>query len=120
MGIKQKITLAFSTVFIFLSIFFSFFGYRYIHEMLLGDNLGAEKLAANLRQLRTLLTVIVVLSILFSVTLSSILARLLLLPLQRIIHAAKNINTNSSRDPVPVTGAHDELHELSVSINEMM
>lgn len=120
MGIKLKITLAFSTVFILLSLFLSFFGYQHIHAMLILDNLGERQLADNLRQLRTLLGVTFIFSILLSVTLSSVLARLLLLPLQRIIHAAKNINTNSSRDPIPVTATHDELHELSVTINEMM
>ncbi len=120
MGIKLKITLAFSTAFILLSLFLSFFGYQNIHTMLITDNLSESQLAANLRQLRTLLLVIFIGSVLFSIALSFVLARLLLLPLQRIIYAAKNINTNSSRDPIPVTGTHDELHELSVTINEMM
>lgn len=88
--------------------------------MLMLDNLSESLLTDNLRQLRALLMIIVVFSILLSVTLSSVLARILLLPLQRIIYAAKNINTDSSRDPIPVTGTHDELHELSVTINEMM
>ncbi|HEV2478630.1 MAG TPA: HAMP domain-containing sensor histidine kinase [Puia sp.] len=82
MGIKLKITLAFSTVFILLSLFLSFFGYQHIHAMLILDKLSERQLADNLRQLRNLLGVIVCLSILLSVTLSSVLARLLLLPLQ--------------------------------------
>ena len=82
MGIKLKITLAFSTVFILLSLFLSFFGYQHIHTMLILDNLSESRLTDNLRQLRTLLGVIVIVSILLSVTLSSVLARLLLLPLQ--------------------------------------
>src|ERR1700743_649342 len=53
MGIKLKITLAFSTVFILLSLFLSFFGYQHIHTMLILDDLSESRLTDNLRQLRT-------------------------------------------------------------------
>jgi two-component system heavy metal sensor histidine kinase CusS len=120
MGIKLKITLAFSTVFILLSLFLNYFGYQDIRAMLIADDPGEVRLTANLHQLRTLLLVSIVVSVLVSGAVSFVLTRLLLLPLQRIIHAARNISTNSSRDPIPVNGTRDELHELSVTINEMM
>lgn len=120
MGIKLKITLAFSMVFILLGLSLSFIGYQHVHTMLILDNLSGRQLNDNLRQLRRLVVLILGFGILIAVTLSFVLARLLLLPLQRIILAAKNISTNSSRDPIPVTATHDELHELSVTINEMM
>jgi two-component system heavy metal sensor histidine kinase CusS len=119
MGIKLKITLAFSIVFILLSLFLNFFGYQHIRAMMIADDLGEARLTANLHQLRTLLLISIVVSVLVSGAVSFVLARLLLLPLQRIIHAAKNISANSSGDPIPVNGTRDELHELSVTINEM-
>jgi signal transduction histidine kinase len=207
MGIKLKITLAFSVVFILLSLLFNLIGYQKIRAMLIGDSdrfllaqagglldktevnpaiiplpdkhsyirvltrtdtgvrvlfespgimerirtpaqpgvsdtLGmrvayvrsaskdnpAELLFAesnaqlqhNLRLLLSMLLVSSVFSVLISGLVSYILARLLMLPLQRIIHAARNINTNKMRDPIPVNGTKDELHELSVTINDMM
>lgn len=120
MGIKLRLTLAFGSVFILLSLFFNFFGYQHIRSMLIADNLGAVQLAGNLRQLQTLLVVSSILTVLLSGLVSFFLVRYLLQPLQRIINAAKNINTNKMPDPVPVDGARDELHELSVTINDMM
>ncbi|HEY4108711.1 HAMP domain-containing sensor histidine kinase [Puia sp.] len=141
MGIKLKITLAFSVVFILLSLLFNLAGYRRIRDMLIGDSklrvayvqgtkesLSAERmvaasdeqLQANMRTLRSLLVVSSILSVMVSGLVSYILARILLLPLQRIIQAARNINTNKMRDPIPVNGTRDELHDLSVTINDMM
>jgi signal transduction histidine kinase len=77
-------------------------------------------LESNLRMLMSMLFVSSLLSAAISALVSYILARLLLLPLQRIIHAARNITTNKMRDPIPVNGTQDELHELSVTINDMM
>jgi len=112
MGIKLKITLAFSVVFISLSLLVNFIIYERI-RVLLDD-------AHEVRVLRNLLIVSSILSAVVSGAVSFILARILLLPLQRIIHAARNINTNKMRDPIPVNGTRDELHELSVTINDMM
>lgn len=141
MGIKLKITLAFSVVFILLSLLFNLIGYQRIRAMLIEDSKirvayvrgGSEdtpaglvltssdqQLQSNLRLLRSMLVVSSILSILISGLVSYILARILMLPLQRIIHAARNINTNKMRDPIPVNGTRDELHELSVTINDMM
>jgi len=120
MGIKLRLTLAFGSVFILLSLFFNLLGYQYIRSMLIADNLGPARLAANLRQLQTLLVVSSIVTVVLSGVVSYFLTRFLLLPLQRIINAAKNINTNKMPDPIPVAGARDELHELSVTINEMM
>ncbi len=78
------------------------------------------QLQSNLRLLLSMLLFSSILSVLISGLVSYILARILMLPLQRIIHAARNINTNKMRDPIPVNGTRDELHELSVTINEMM
>jgi signal transduction histidine kinase len=207
MGIKLKITLSFSVVFILLSFLFNFLGYRRIRDLLIGDSnryllsradglldktnvnpaiiplpdknsyirvfyheagdvrllfespgimgriatplksgvsdtLGMRvayvrsefrdnpaelvlavsnaQLQTNLRLLLNMLVVSSILSVLISGLVSYILARILMLPLQRIIHAARNINTNKMRDPIPVNGTRDELHELSVTINDMM
>jgi len=112
MGIKLKITLAFSVVFILLSLLFNIISYQRIRVMLTDEG--------QVRALQNLLIVRTILSALISALLSYILARILMRPLQRIIHAARNINTNKMRDPIPVNGTRDELHELSVTINEMM
>jgi signal transduction histidine kinase len=81
---------------------------------------GDRQLQTNLGTLRDLLIVSCVLSAVISALVSYVLSRVLMLPLQRIIHAARNINTNKMRDPIPVNGTRDELHELSVTINDMM
>lgn len=112
MGIKLKITLAFSVVFILLSLLFNFVLYQRVREMLTEDG--------QIRALQNLLIVSTILSALISALVSYILARILMRPLQRIIHAARNINTNKMRDPIPVNGPRDELQELSVTINDMM
>lgn len=116
MGIKLKITIAFSLVFIALSALFNLFAYHRIRAMIIG-NAPSE---VNLLQLRNMLIISTILSALISAAVSYVLARILLLPLQRIIHAARNITTNKMPDPIPVNGTRDELHELSVTINEMM
>jgi two-component system heavy metal sensor histidine kinase CusS len=127
MGIKLKITIAFSLVFIALSLAFNLYGYERVRAMLIEDShhylpAGAVdvQLTDNLRLLRRLLFASSILSIFISGLVSYILARILLLPLQRIIHAARNIGTSKMRDPIPVNGTRDELHELSVTINDMM
>jgi len=209
LGIKLKITLAFSAVFILLSFLFNIIGYQRIRGMLIADSnrylltqaqalldkteidpaiiplpdksqfirvlyrangnsrvvfetpgvlsriptpnatgvkdtlgmrvayvrgaAGAEdtppelvlavtdtQLQHNLRVLLGMLFVSSILSVLISGLVSYLLALILLLPLQRIIHAARNISTNILRDPIPVNGAGDELHELSVTINDMI
>lgn len=79
-----------------------------------------DQLEANLRLLLSMLFFSSILSVLISGLVSYILALLLLLPLQRIIHAARHINTNKMRDLIPLNNTRDELHELSVTINEMM
>ena len=120
MGIKLRLTLAFGSVFILLSLFFNFWGYQNIRSMLIADHLTSAELAGNLRQLQTLLVVSSIFTVLLSGVISFFLVRYLLRPLQRIINAAKNVNTNKMPDPIPVDGARDELHELSVTINDMM
>lgn len=120
MGIKLKITLAFSLLFIMLSILFGLIGYSVVRRILVevADNRGT--LATNLQAIRATLILICTSSVVISAIASYIVARLLLVPLQRIIHAARNITSNKMRDPIPVNGAKDELHELSVTINEMI
>src|SRR6185312_7995192 len=116
MGIKLKITIAFSLVFIALSALFNLFAYHRIRAMIIG-NAPSE---VNLLQLRNMLVISTILSALISAAVSYVLARILLLPLQRIIRAARNITTNEMPDPIPVNGTRDELHDLSVTINEML
>ena len=124
MGIKLKITLAFSAVFIALSFLFNLIGYQRVRTLLIEDSnqslLSRATLEANLQSLKSTLFLNSVLSAVISALVSFILARILLLPLQRIIHAARKINTNEMPDPIPVNGTGDELHELSVTINEMI
>ena len=120
MGIKLKITLAFSLVFIVLSCLFGLIGYQQVREMMIRVAGSHAALEANLRSLRSMLFVICISSVLISTLVSYLVARLLLVPLQRIIQAARNITTNKMRGPIPVNGARDELHELSVTINEMI
>jgi two-component system heavy metal sensor histidine kinase CusS len=120
MGIKSKITLAFSLVFIVLSCLFGLIGYQQARGMMIRVAGSHEALEANLRSLRSMLFVICILSVLVSTLVSYILTRLLLVPLQRIIQAARNITPNKMRDPIPVNGTGDELHELSVTINDMI
>jgi two-component system heavy metal sensor histidine kinase CusS len=120
LGIKFKITLAFSLLFIVLSCLFGLIGYRQVRGMMIEVAGNPTALEANLRSLLSLLFVICILSVLISALASYVVARLLLVPLQRIIQAARNITTNKMRDPIPVNGARDELHELSVTINEMI
>src|SRR5580692_1779798 len=119
MGIKLKITIAFSLVFIALSLMFNFIGYQQVRTMLI-DGSNGYLLSANLGRLRSMLLVSSILSVLISGLVSYILVRILLLPLQRIIHATRNIGTSKMREPLPVNGTPDELHELSVTINDMM
>lgn len=120
MGIKFKITLAFSVVFIVLSSIFGLIGYHEVRDMMIRGAASHAAMEENLRSLGYILFVICILSVLISTLVSYILTRLLLIPLQRIIHAARNITTNKMRDPIPVNGTRDELHDLSVTINEMI
>ncbi len=120
MGIKLKITLAFSLIFCVLSCLFGAIGYRLVRNILIQVADNRETLSANLISLRVILILICTMSVVISALASYIVARLLLRPLQRIIHAARNITSNKMRDPIPVNGAGDELHELSVTINEMI
>lgn len=120
MGVKFKITLAFSLVFIMLSGLFGLIGYEQVRGMMIRMAVSPAALEMNLRSLRSMVITVCSLSVLVATLGSYIVARLLLVPLQRIIHAARNINTNKMRDPIPVNGTKDELHELSVTINEMI
>lgn len=120
LGIKFKITLAFSLIFVVLSCIFGMIGYRLVRSIMVQVADNRTTLAANIRSLRDILIVICTLSVLVSSLASYVVARLLLVPLQRIIHAARNITTNKLRDPIPVNGVRDELHDLSVTINEMI
>ena len=120
MGVKFKITLAFSLVFTALSSLFGLIGYEQVRGIMIRMAVSHAPLEANLRSLRSMVITVCGLSVLVATLASYIVARLLLVPLQRIIHAARNINTNKMRDPIPVNGTKDELHELSVTINEMI
>jgi two-component system heavy metal sensor histidine kinase CusS len=120
MGVKFKITLAFSLVFTVLSGLFGLIGYEQVRGMMIRMAVSPAALEASLRSLRSIVITVCSLSVLVATLGSYIVARLLLVPLQRIIHAARNINTNKMRDPIPVNGTKDELHELSVTINEMI
>jgi len=81
---------------------------------------SGDTLESNLKLLWRLLFISSTVSVLLSGLVSYLLARLLLLPLQRIIQAAQNINTNRLRDLIPVKATQDELQELSSTINEML
>jgi two-component system heavy metal sensor histidine kinase CusS len=120
MGVQFKITLAFSLVFILLCSLFGLVGYHQVHGMMIRVAVSHETLEANLRSLRNMILAICILSVLISALASYVVASLLLVPLQRIIHAARNFATNKMHDPIPVNGTRDELHELSVTINEMI
>lgn len=123
-SIKLKITLAFSVAFFGLSFLFNLFAYYCIRRMLIADNDAYLPASAgtqdNLHRLQTLLVIGTALNVVISGLVSYLLAHILLLPLQRIIHAARNINTNKMWEPIPVNGTRDELHDLSVTINDMM
>jgi two-component system heavy metal sensor histidine kinase CusS len=120
MGVQLKITLAFSLVFILLCTLFGLIGYHQVHGMMIRVAVSHETLEANLQSLRDMILAICILSVLISAVTSYVVASLLLVPLQRIIHAARNFATNKMRDPIPVNRTRDELHELSVTINEMI
>jgi two-component system, OmpR family, heavy metal sensor histidine kinase CusS len=77
-------------------------------------------LEGNLQLLWRLLFISSTVSVIISGIVSYLLARILLLPLQRIILAAQNINTNRLRDLIPVKATQDELQELSSTINAML
>jgi two-component system heavy metal sensor histidine kinase CusS len=120
LGIKFKITLAFSLIFVVLSCIFGLIGYQRVQRMMTRVAEDPALLKVNLRSLRSVLFAICASSVLVSTLASYMVARLLLVPLQRIIHAARNIAANKMHDPIPVNGARDELHELSVTINDMI
>src|SRR5579872_3588726 len=112
MGIKLKMTLAFSMVFVALNLLLNLLAYQEVRATMSG-NASTEQ---NLRRLRSMLVAYSLVNAAVSALVSYVLARVLLLPLQRIIQAAKNITTNKMRNPIPVDGTRDELRELSVSI----
>src|ERR1700722_16113296 len=118
--VKFKITLAFSLIFIMLCAIFGLIGYHQVHGMMIRVAVSHDALEANLRSLRQLIFTVCVVSVLVSGLAAYVVASLLLVPLQRIIHAARNFATNKTHDPIPVDGTRDELHELSVTINEMI
>jgi two-component system heavy metal sensor histidine kinase CusS len=118
--VKFKITLAFSLIFIVLCAIFGLIGYHQVHGMMIRVAVSHDALEANLRSLRHLIFTVCALSVLVSGLAAYVIASLLLVPLQRIIHAARNFATNKTHDPIPVDGTRDELHELSVTINEMI
>ncbi len=120
MGVQFKITLAFSLVFILLCTLFGLIGYHQVHGMMIRVAVNQETLEANLHSLRNMIVGICIVSVLISALTSYVVASLLLVPLQRIIYAARNFATNKMADPIPVNGTKDELHELSVTINEMI
>lgn len=120
LGVKFKITLAFSLVFSALCCLFGLIGYEEVRGMLIRMSDHTATLEESLRSLRFIVFTIFGLSALIASMASYMVARVLLVPLQRIIHAARNINTNKMRDPLPVNGTKDELHDLSVTINEMI
>ncbi|HEV2353696.1 MAG TPA: histidine kinase dimerization/phospho-acceptor domain-containing protein, partial [Puia sp.] len=116
MGIKLKITLAFSIVFVALNLLLNLIGYHEVRTMLMGNASTGQ----NLQRLRSMLVGYSLAGAAISALVSYMLARLLLRPLQRVIQAARNMTTNKMRDPIPVNGTRDEVYELTVSINEMM
>jgi two-component system heavy metal sensor histidine kinase CusS len=120
MGVQFKITLAFSLVFVLLCSLFGMVGYHQVHGMMIRVAVNHETLEANLQSLRNMILAICILSVLISALMSYVVASLLLVPLQRIIQAARNFATNKMHDPIPVNGTKDELQELSVTINEMI
>jgi two-component system heavy metal sensor histidine kinase CusS len=120
MGVKVKITLAFCMVFIMLCAMFGLIGYHQVHGMMIRVAVNHETLGTNLRSLRSMIFTICIASVMICALASYVVAQLLLTPLQRIIHAARSFATNKMHDPIPVNGTRDELHELSVTINEMI
>jgi two-component system heavy metal sensor histidine kinase CusS len=81
---------------------------------------SGDTLEGNLQLLWRLLFISSTVSVIISGLVSYFLARMLLLPLQRIILAAQTINTNRLRDLIPVKTTRDELQELSSTINDML
>lgn len=81
---------------------------------------SGDALEDNLQLLWRLLFISSTVSVLISGLVSYLLARTLLLPLQRIILAAQTINTNRLRNLIPVKETHDELQVLSGTINDML
>jgi two-component system heavy metal sensor histidine kinase CusS len=59
-------------------------------------------------------------SVLIAGCFSYLLARVLLLPLQRIIETARSITSNQLRNLIPVRDTRDELQELTETINAML
>jgi two-component system heavy metal sensor histidine kinase CusS len=81
---------------------------------------SGDTLEGNLQLLWRLLFISSTVSVIISGLVSYFLARILLLPLQRIILAAQKINTNRLRDLIPIKTTRDELQELSSTINDML
>lgn len=74
----------------------------------------------NLHYLLLLLFACSLISVLLAGLIAYILAFYLLQPVQRIINAAKIINTNKLRNVIPVKNTNDELQELTETINTML
>lgn len=87
-------------------------------ELMLVRN--ADQLNHNLHYLLLLLFACSLISVLLAGLIAYILSFYLLQPVQRIINAAKVINTNKLRDVIPVKKTNDELQELTETINTML
>lgn len=80
---------------------------------------GSE-LNESLDYLLILLVACSLVSVLIAGLVSYILAFYLLRPVQKIINSANVINTNELNDLIPVSDTHDELQELTETINRML
>lgn len=81
---------------------------------------SGEQLGTTLQYLWFLLLLSTLVSVLVSGIVSYWLARFFLLPVQKIIRAANNINTHQLRERVPVTQSNDELQDLAETLNQML
>lgn len=87
-------------------------------ELLLAVSDG--QLRSTLDYLLLLLVLSSLLSVVISAAVSFWLTRFFLLPVQRIIGTAKKINAHQLRERVPIRETHDELQELTETINAML
>lgn len=81
---------------------------------------SGDHLNGNLHYLLLLLFACSLISVLLAGLIAYILSFYLLQPVQRIINAAKVINTNKLRDVITVRKTNDELQELTETINIML
>ena len=81
---------------------------------------SGKQLQDNLGYLLILLFACSLISVLLAGLIAYILAFYLLQPVQRIINAARLINTNKLRNVIPVKNTNDELQELTETINGML